>query len=250
MIIDTHAHLDMLENPKEEISLAQKCNVGAIIVPSVEPAAFNKVLALSNENENVFAQLGVHPSEAQKFNDEVASEIIRLAKENEKVKAIGEIGLDYYWDKTFVDVQRRVFETQIDIAKMLDLPIVVHDREAHGDTFKILEQMNAKNVLMHCFSGSLEFAKECVKKGWKLAFGGVVTFKNAKKVREVVKNIPLEYIMLETDCPYLTPHPHRGEVNAPKYITFVASEIANIKDTAKSEVETITTKNAKEFFKI
>ena len=171
-------------------------------------------------------------------------------RRTKKVVAIGEIGLDYYWDKTFVDIQKRVFKTQIEIANMLNLPIVVHDREAHKDTFDILEQMGAKKVLMHCFSGSLEFALECIKKGWFIALGGVVTFKNAKKVREVALKIPLENIMLETDTPYLTPHPHRGEENAPKYIIFTAKEIANLKDTALSEVENITSKNATEFFSL
>lgn len=249
MIIDTHAHIDMLDDPKRAISEAFENGVGAIIIPGVEPATFDKVVELAQNNENVYAQVGVHPSEAQKFNDDVAKRMIEFAK-NEKVVAIGEIGLDYYWDKTFVDVQKRVFKTQIEIAKMLDLPIVVHDREAHGDTFKILEEMNAKKVLLHCFSGSLEFAKECIKKGWFLAFGGVVTFKNARKAREVVKEIPLEFIMLETDTPYLTPHPFRGSENAPKYIKFSAKEIANLKDMALSEVESITTQNAKNFFRI
>ena len=249
MIIDTHAHIDMLNDPQKAIDEAFSDNIEAIIIPGVEPATFDKVIEIAQNNNNVYAQIGVHPSEAQKFNDEVAKRMIELAK-NKKVVAIGEIGLDYYWDKTFVDVQKRVFKTQIEIAKMLDLPIVVHDREAHGDTFEILEQMGAKKVLLHCFSGSLEFAKQCVKKGWFLAFGGVVTFKNAKKAREVAKEIPLEYLMLETDTPYLTPHPFRGEENAPKFIKFSAKEIANIKDTALSEVEMITTKNAKEFFNI
>ena len=175
--------------------------------------------------------------------------LLLLAK-NKKVVAVGEIGLDYYWDKTFVDVQKKVFKTQIEIANILDLPVVVHDREAHGDTFEILEQMGAKKVLMHCFSGSVEFAKRCIEKGYYIALGGVVTFKNAKKVRQVVKEIPLDYIMLETDTPYLTPHPYRGEQNAPKYILLSAKEIANLKDTALSEVENITTKNAEKFFNI
>ena len=249
MIIDTHAHLDMLNDPKLAIEEALSVGVKKIIIPGVEPDTFEKVLDLAYKYENVYAQLGVHPSEAQKFNDDIAKKIIELAQDK-KVVAIGEIGLDYYWDKTFVDVQKRVFKTQIEIANMLNLPIVVHDREAHKDTFDILEQMGAKKVLMHCFSGSLEFALECIKKGWFIALGGVVTFKNAKKVREVALKIPLENIMLETDTPYLTPHPHRGEENAPKYIIFTAKEIANLKDTALSEVENITSKNATEFFSL
>lgn len=247
MIIDTHAHLDMLNDPKRAIEEALEAGVEKIIVPGVEPDTFEKVIKLADEYENVYAQVGVHPSEAQKFSDDTAGRMMELAA-HKKVVAIGEIGLDYYWDKTFVDVQKKVFKTQIEIANALKLPVVVHDREAHGDTFEILEQMGAKKVLLHCFSGSLEFAKRCVEKGWFIALGGVVTFKNAKKVRQVAKEIPLEHIMLETDTPYLTPHPYRGEENAPKYIVLSAKEIANLKDTALSEVERVTTANAQNFF--
>lgn len=249
MIIDTHAHLDMLNDPKRAIEEALEAGVEKIIVPGVEPDTFEKVIKLADEYENVYAQVGVHPSEAQKFSDDTAGRMMELAA-HKKVVAIGEIGLDYYWDKTFVDVQKKVFKTQIEIANALKLPVVVHDREAHGDTFEILEQMGAKKVLIHCFSGSLEFAKRCVEKGWFIALGGVVTFKNAKKVRQVAKEIPLEHIMLETDTPYLTPHPYRGEENAPKYIVLSAKEIANLKDTALSEVERVTTANAQNFFDI
>lgn len=249
MIIDTHAHLDMLDNPKLAIEEALNLGVEKIIIPGVEPDTFEKVLNLAHEYEDVYAQIGVHPSEAQKFSDDVAKKMIKLA-DDKKVVAIGEIGLDYYRDKTFADVQKRVFKTQIEIANMLDLPVVVHDREAHKDTFDILEQMGAKKVLLHCFSGSKEFALECIKKGWFIALGGTVTFKNARKVREVAREIPLENIMLETDTPYLTPHPHRGKENAPKYIIFSAKEIANLKDTALSEVENITSKNAIKFFSL
>ena len=249
MIIDTHAHLDMLDDPKMAIEEAFEAGVEKIIIPSVEDETFDKVIKLAQEYENLYFLLGVHPSEAQKFNDETAKRIIEYAK-HPKMKGIGEIGLDYYWDKTFVDVQKKVFKTQIEIANMLDLPVVVHDREAHGDTFDILEEMKPKKVLLHCYSGSLEFAKKCIEKGYFLAFGGVATFKNAKKVRQTIKEIPLEHIMLETDTPYLTPHPYRGEENSPKYIKLVAKEIALIKDTALSEVEIKTTNNAKEFFNI
>ena len=249
MIIDTHAHLDMLNDPKRAIEDALEAGVEKIIVPGVEPDTFEKVIKLADEYENVYAQVGVHPSEAQKFSDDTAGRMMELAA-HKKVVAIGEIVLDYYWDKTFVDVQKKVFKTQIEIANALKLPVVVHDREAHGDTFEILEQMGAKKVLLHCFSGSLEFAKRCVEKGWFIALGGVVTFKNAKKVRQVAKEIPLEHIMLETDTPYLTPHPYRGEENAPKYIVLSAKEIANLKDTALSEVERVTTANAQNFFNV
>lgn len=167
MIIDTHAHLDMLDDPKRAIEEALEANVKKIIIPSVEPETFSKVIDLANTYENVYAQIGVHPSDAQKFNDDVAKEMIELAK-NKKVVAVGEIGLDYYWDKTFVDVQKKVFKTQIEIANILNLPVVVHDREAHGDTYEILEQMGAKKVLMHCFQVLLNLQKDVLIKATTL----------------------------------------------------------------------------------
>ena len=170
--------------------------------------------------------------------------------ENKKVIGIGEIGLDYHYTKENIDIQKNCFISQIEIAKMLDLPMVIHDRDAHFDTLEILKKHNAKKVLLHCFSGSVEFMKECVKLGYKIAIGGVVTFKNAKVIKEVAKEIDLADLMLETDCPYLTPHPFRGMENSPKYIGFVAKEIASLKNLPYDSIVDITTKNAKEFFNI
>lgn len=249
-MIDTHSHIDMLKNPDEAVKKSVLAGVEKIVVPTSSPKNFDDVINLCAKYDEIYGALGVHPEDVLEYRENTSKEIYNLAKENKKIVAIGEIGLDYYWDKTFVDVQKKVFKTQIEIANILNLPVVIHDREAHGDTFEILEQMGAKSVLMHCFSGSKEFAKRCIEKGWFIALGGVVTFKNAKKVREVAKEIPLEYIMLETDTPYLTPHPYRGEENAPKYINFVAKEIANLKDTSVSLVEKITTQNALKFFNI
>ena len=148
-------------------------------------------------------------------NDDVENLIIKLAK-NPKVVAVGEIGLDYYWDKSFADLQKEVFIKQVILANKLNLPIVVHDREAHKDTFDILKKYNEKSdVLFHCFSGSVEFMKECVKQGWYIALGGVVTFKNAVKIKDVAREVPLDRLVLETDSPYLTPVPYRGKENSP-----------------------------------
>ena len=171
-----------------------------------------------------------------------------MLAQHPKIVGIGEIGLDYYWDKTFVDTQKKVFQTQIEIAMSLDLPVVIHDREAHLDTFNILKETKYNKVLMHCFSGSVEFARECTALGWYLGIGGVVTFKNARKMKDVVKEIPLEHLVLETDAPYLTPHPFRGEENAPKYLNLIAKEIANLKDLTVEFVQKETTKNAEKIF--
>ena len=195
--------------------------------------------------------LGIHPSEAKEWTDDIITRIKKLANKNKKIVAIGEIGLDYYWDKSFNDLQKEIFIKQIKLANELRLPIDVHDRDAHKDTFDILKEYNRGSiVIMHCFSGSVEFAKECIKEGWYLGIGGVVTFKNAIKMKEVARAVPLEQILLETDAPYLTPVPHRGKENQPAYVKFVAEEIARIRNTTFEEIDEITTQNAKRVFNI
>ena len=246
-MIDTHSHIDMLQNPEAEVEEAFKAGVKKIIIPGVEPATFDTITEYIDKYDCVYGTIGVHPSEAQKFNNETAKKMMLLAH-HPKMVGIGEIGLDYYWDKTFIDDQKHVFKTQLEIAKSLNLPVVIHDREAHLDTFEILKEYDMKNVILHCFSGSVEFAKQCVELGWHLGIGGVVTFKNAKKMKDVVKEIPLENLVLETDAPYLTPHPFRGEENAPKYLNLIAKEIANIKDLTSEFVIKQTTKNAEIIF--
>lgn len=249
-LIDTHSHIDMDGLDSDEtISNAKQYGVEKIVVPSVDINSFNKVIELSHKYEGVYCALGIHPSEAQKAQDADFEKIIELSKD-EKVVAIGECGLDYYWDKSFVYEQKKVFLKQIEIAKSLKLPLIVHDREAHKDTFDILTG-NIKDeipVIMHCFSGSLEFAKECVKKGFYIAIGGVVTFKNAKKVHEIAKEISLNYLLLETDAPYLTPEPYRGKRNEPAYVKFAAEKIAELRGTSLDEIAEATTKNARKVF--
>lgn len=239
-LIDTHAHLDMLS----ELDIS---GVGKVVVPSVEINTMDKVVALS-ENPSVYSMVGIYPSEAKTYSQEVENKMIELAK-NPKVVAIGEIGLDYYWDKSFVELQKEVFIKQIKLANRLNLPIVVHDREAHKDCFDILkEHNNGSKVLFHCFSGSAEFMKECVREGWYIALGGVVTFKNAVKMKKVAREIPIEKLVLETDSPYLTPVPYRGKENKPAYVRFVAEEIANLRNMSFEEIIDITTNNAERFF--
>ena len=249
MLIDTHAHIDMLENPDLAIKEAKDAGVKEIIIPSASEDSFDKILELCHKYNDIYALLGVHPEDCEKFSDSTAKKIIELAKDK-KVVGIGEIGLDYHYTKENKDIQKRVFNTQIEIAKMLDLPIVVHDREAHGDVLNILKEQKAKKVLLHCYSGSVEFMRECTSLGYKIALGGVVTFKNAKEPKEVAREVNLSDLMLETDCPYLAPHPFRGSENSPKYIGFVAKEIANLKNISYDSVVIETTKNAKEFFNL
>ena len=241
-LIDTHAHLDMLT----EFDIS---GVGKVIIPSVEVKTMDTVVKLS-ENENVYSMVGIYPTEAKTYTEEVENKILELAK-NPKVVAIGEIGLDYYWDKSFVDLQKEVFIKQIKLANKLNLPIVVHDREAHKDCFDIVKEYNnGSKVVFHCFSGSVEFMRECVKQGWYIALGGVVTFKNAVKMKDVAKEVPLDKLVLETDSPYLTPVPFRGKENRPAYVRYVAEEIAKIREMNVEEIIDITTRNAEEIFGI
>ena len=262
-LIDTHAHLDFGLNSedseekratdkeiKENLALMDKYGVKKVIIPSVDLNAIDRVVEISNNYENVYSMIGVFPSEAKTYTDEAEAKLFNLAK-NKKVVAVGEVGLDYYWDKSFNDVQQEVFRRQIKLANRLNLPLAIHDREAHKDTYDILKEENkGSKVLFHCFSGSVEFMRECVKEGWYIALGGVVTFKNAVKMKEVAKEVPLDKLVLETDAPYLTPIPFRGKPNRPAYVKYVAEEIAGLRGVSFDEIAEITSKNAEEFFKI
>lgn len=251
-MIDTHSHINMIEGLSldEIIKNAFDNGIDKIIVPSAYPADMENIMDLVNKYDNVYGMLGIHPSEVKSWDDSFIEKIKNYAK-NSKIAAIGEIGLDYYWDKSFNDLQKEVFIKQIKLANELNLPIDIHDREAHKDTYDIIqEHNNGSKVIMHCFSGSVEFARECVKAGFYLGIGGVVTFKNAVKMKEVAKDIPLERILLETDAPYLTPVPFRGKENQPAYVKYVAEEIASLRGISVEEVAQITTKNAKTVFNI
>lgn len=248
-LIDTHAHIDMLDYDRT-MALMSEYGVKKAIIPSVEVATLDKVFEIALKNENLYAMIGIFPSEVKTYTPKVEEKLRNLAK-NPKIKAVGEVGLDYYWDKSFVDLQKEVFVKQIKLANELNLPIVVHDREAHKDSFDLLKEYNKNSkVLFHCFSGSVEFMRECVKQGWYIAIGGVVTFKNAIKMKDVAKTVPLEYLVLETDSPYLTPVPFRGKENSPAYVKYVAEEIANLRDIPVEEIIDITTNNAERFFEI
>lgn len=251
-MIDTHSHINMIEKISldEVIKNAKDSGVEKIIVPSAYPKDIDEVMTLIDKYENVYGMLGVHPTEVKDWTDDLIDKIKEYSK-HPKIVAIGEIGLDYYWDKSFNDLQKEVFIKQIKLANELGLPISIHDREAHKDTFDILKEYNkGSKIVMHCFSGSVEFAHECIKEGWYLALGGVVTFKNAIKMKEVAVEIPLEKLLLETDAPYLTPVPYRGQENQPAYTKFVAEEIAKLRGTTLEEIDKITTANTFEVFGI
>ena len=251
-MIDTHTHINCIDDFSidEILKNASDNGVEKLIVPSAYASDIDIVAELASKYENVYGLLGVHPSEVKDWTDDLIDKIKECAK-SPKIVGIGEIGLDYYWDKSFNDLQKEVFIKQIKLANELNFPISVHDREAHKDSFDILTEFNKNSiVIMHCFSGSVEFMHECVKQGWYIAIGGVVTFKNAIKMKEVAKEVPLDKLLIETDAPYLTPVPYRGKANQPAYVKYVAEEIANLRNTSFEEINEQTTKNAKLVFKI
>lgn len=254
MLIDTHAHLDfddIQEDFQKVLNEMSDAGVEKVIIPGVEPSSFNKIIELIDTYDNLYGAIGIHPSDAKKWDDGSYEQIKNLAQ-HPKVVAIGEIGLDYYWDKTFNDIQKDVLRKQVQLAKEVQKPIIIHDREAHGDILEILKETNAKEVgvVMHCFSGSPEFALECIKEGFYIALGGVVTFKNAKKVHEVAKVVPLDKLVVETDSPFLTPVPFRGKTNSPAKVRLVAEKIAELRNISLEEVEQATTQNAYKLFNL
>lgn len=254
MLIDSHAHLDDRRFDKDRDKLIKKLKengVEIVLNPGSNVASSVKAVSLANQYDNIYAAVGVHPHDVKDMNNDTI-EILRSLAKKDKVVAIGEIGLDYYYDNSPRDLQRKWFREQIKLAKELKLPIIVHDRDAHGDTFDIIREEidNDLTGVLHCYSGSLELAKEYIKMGFYISFAGPVTFKNAKTPKEVVKGIPLDYILIETDSPYLTPEPHRGKRNEPLYVRYVAAMIAELKGISFEEVARRTSENVKKLFSI
>jgi len=255
MLIDTHAHLDDRRFNRDRdrvIERAKKEGITTIIHIGFDKESSLNACSMAEKYEDIYAAVGVHPHDAKDASDDVLELIYNLAKTKKKVVAVGEIGLDYYRDLSPRDVQKRVFSHQIALAKELDLPIVVHDRDAHGDVLKILKEERAGRVggILHCFSGSREMAEECIKMGFYISFAGPITYSNARRLVEVARYVPLDRFLIETDCPYLTPEPYRGKRNEPAYVKLVAQKAAEIKGITFEELAKITTANAKEVFRI
>lgn len=247
--IDVHAHLDAFEDVEKVINDAKINGVEKIVTAGYNLASSKKCVELAKKYPGVYAVIGLHPENIEDENADYLSELKVLAK-NEKVVGIGEIGLDYHYGKD-KERQKKIFVEQIELANLLNLPIVIHSRDAMGDTMEILKKHKVKNGgLMHCYSGSIESARELKKLGFSFSFGGVCTFKNAKNVCAVIEDLSMDSIMLETDCPYLAPVPHRGERNEPKYIPLIAERITELKNMQIEEVTRITTNNAKNIFKL
>ncbi|MDP4161534.1 MAG: TatD family hydrolase [Bacillota bacterium] len=254
MLFDTHVHLNAeqySEDLEEVIERAKSEGVSEMVVVGFDRPTIERAMELTEAYDFIYACIGWHPVDAIDMTDQDLLWIEELSA-HPKVVAIGEMGLDYYWDKSPKEVQKEVFRRQIRLAKKVKLPIVIHNRDATADIVQILKEEKAEEVggIMHCFSGSVEIAKECVKMNFFISLGGPVTFKNAKAPKEVAAEIPLEKLLIETDCPYLTPHPHRGKRNEPAFVKLVAEQIAEIKGLTLENVAEATTKNAEKLFGI
>ncbi|HLR11698.1 MAG TPA: TatD family hydrolase [Sporosarcina sp.] len=254
MLIDTHVHLnaDQYEEDVEEvIERAREAGVTKMVVVGFDRKTITKAMELVEQYPFLYAVVGWHPVDAIDCTEEDLAWIESLA-EHPKVVAIGEMGLDYHWDKSPKDIQQQLFRKQIQLAKRVKLPIVIHNRDATADVVRILEEEDAKEVggIMHAFGGSVETAQQCIDMNFYISLGGTVTFKNAKAPKKIAAEIPLEKLLVETDAPYLTPHPYRGKRNEPFYVTLVAEEIARIKEISVEEVASVTTKNALNLFQI
>ncbi|MBP3820671.1 TatD family hydrolase [bacterium] len=249
-IINTHSHVNTIKERsiQDALNNLKKENITAII-PSSSPEDIFDVDKFINNNDDLYGYVGVFPEFVNDFSDKTLSDMENIIKNNSQIIGIGEVGLDYYWDKTFKELQKEVFIKQIEFANEMNLPLNIHSRDAYFDTLEILKKYNKNSqAIMHCFSGSLDFARECIKENIYISLGGVVTFKNAKSAKEVAKNVPLNYLLLETDDPYLTPVPFRGKENQPCYVTYVAQEIANLRNISYEEVCKVTTENAMRIF--
>lgn len=253
MIIDTHAHYDdeKFDIDRDELlNSLESGGISAVINASASVHSWDKILELTKKYPFVYGMIGVHPDEIGELNEENFARMETLVSE-EKIVAVGEIGLDYYWDKESHEQQKEWFIRQLNLAREKNLPVNIHSREAAADTFEILKEYGqGLKAIIHCYSYSKEMALEYVKMGYLIGVGGVVTFKNAKKLKEVVQSVPIEQIVLETDCPYLAPTPYRGKRNSSLYLPYVVEAIAEIKEMAAEEVIKITEENARRFYGI
>ena len=253
MIFDTHAHYDdeQFDTDREELLKSMEAGgVGLIVNAGSTIRSWDAIVRLTEDYDFIYGSVGVHPDEAGSLDEQNFARM-RALLDLEKIVAVGEIGLDYYWDKESHDLQKKWFVRQLELAREKEMPVMIHSREAAADTMEIMkEHAQGMNAVIHCYSYSVEMAREYVKMGYYIGVGGVVTFKNAKKLKQVVESIPLEAIVLETDCPYLAPVPYRGKRNCSLYLPYVAEEIAKIKGVTAGEVVRQTEANARKLYRL
>ena len=253
MLFDTHAHMDdraFDEDRGELLKNLPEQGIQLLMNPGCSLASSFNASRLSQEYDYIYAAVGSHPDVADEVNEEVLEEYRKLCKLNPKIKAIGEIGLDYHYEDIPREIQLKAFRMQMALARELNLPAIVHEREAHEDGMKVVEEFPEVTGVFHCYSGSAEMAKELVKRGWYIGFTGVLTFKNARKAIEVASSIPLDRIVLETDCPYMSPEPFRGKRNDPGKLYRMAERLAEIRGMTLEEIHEITTENGKRLYRI
>lgn len=251
-MIDTHSHINFDEykqNFDEVLSEIKDNGVSKVIIPGVDPYTFDEIISYCDKYDMIYGTMGIHPSEFKTYTDDAEKRMIELLK-HPKIVAIGEIGLDYHFEPETKNEQIEILHKQLKISQDKQIPVVIHDREAHEDSFNIINEYSLKDVVFHCFSGDVDFAKKCLDNGYYIAIGGVVTFKNAKDLKEVAKFVPLDRLLLETDAPYLAPVPYRGKLNTPAYLKYIAQEIANLREIDVEQVKEQTTVNAKKVFGI
>ena len=253
MLFDTHAHLnDEAFNADREALLAglQEKGIGLVMNAGCSLEASREVVQMAKQYPWLYAAVGSHPDSADEVNEEVLDEYRKLCKLNPEVKAIGEIGLDYHYEDIPREIQQKAFRLQMELARELDLPVIVHERDAHEDGMAIVREFPTVKGVFHCYSGSAEMARQLVEMGWYIGFTGVLTFKNARKALEVAAAIPLERIVIETDCPFMSPEPFRGRRNDPSRVCYMAEKLAQIRGISVEEAEKATFENGKRLYRI
>ena len=252
MLFDTHAHLnDPAFDPDRQTLMESFRDAGVALVMNAGCSleSSRDIIAMAEQYPWLYASVGSHPDSASEVNEEVI-EAYRQMCRHEKVKAIGEIGLDYYYEDIPREIQQKAFRMQMALAQELDMPVIVHERDAHNDGLAIIKEFPKVKGVFHCYSGSAEMARQLVNLGWYIGFTGVITFKNARKAVETAASIPLERIVLETDCPFMAPEPFRGKRNDPGYLYRMAEKLAQIRNISVEEVQEITTQNAKQLYRL
>jgi len=253
MLFDTHAHMDdrAFDTDREELLASLPgLGVGLVMNPGCSLESSRNTDKLSKEYDYLYAAVGSHPDVADEVNGAVLEEYRQLVAGNPRIRAIGEIGLDYHYEDIPREIQLKAFRAQMELARELNLPVIVHEREAHEDGMKVVEEFPEVTGVFHCYSGSAEMAKWLIKRGWYIGFTGVLTFRNARKAIEVASQIPLDRIVLETDCPYMSPEPFRGKRNDPGKLYRMAEKLAEIRGLTVEEIHAITTENGKRLYRI
>ena len=253
MLFDTHAHMDdraFDEDREELLADLPRQGIGLVLNPGCSLASSRNVDMLTKRYDYIYGAVGSHPDAADEVNEAVLEEYRMLCKQNPRIKAIGEIGLDYHYEDIPREIQKCAFRLQMELARELALPVIVHERDAHEDGMKIVEEFPEVRGVFHCYSGSAEMAKWLVARGWYIGFTGVLTFKNARKALEVASSIPLDRIVLETDCPYMSPEPFRGRRNDPGKLYRMAEKLAELRGLSVEEIHRITMENGKKLYKI